>query len=160
VALQTNGMAVIGGAFEAFDGRSLIRLARLGTDGSVDVSFNVGSGLTEGTFFFDEYGSFVDLTAVNAIAVEDTGRVLVGGDFTKVNGVTRPYLARVYDREAVPMVHMRNLTGSMIELAWEFGVLQHAVDLNGPWRDVTPASNPQQLTRTGSQRFFRLRVDD
>jgi uncharacterized delta-60 repeat protein len=160
LALQTNGIAVIGGAFEVFDGRPLTRLARLRTDGSIDDGFNVGAGITEGTFFFDEYGEFTDLTTVHAIAVEDTGRILVGGDFTKVNGITRPYLARIYDREAVPMVQIRNLTASTIELVWEFGVLQHATDLTGPWRDVTSASSPRQLMRTGSQRFFRLRLDD
>jgi uncharacterized delta-60 repeat protein len=160
LALQTNGMAVIGGAFEVFDGRPLVRLARLRANGNVDDTFDVGSGVTEGTFFFDEYGDFIDLTTVNAMAVEDNGRILVGGDFTKINGITRPYLARVYDREALPMVHIRNLTGSMVELTWEFGVLQHATELTGPWRDVTDASSPQQLMRTGSQRFFRLRVDD
>ena len=36
---------------------------------------------------------------MNVIAVEADGRVLIGGDFTKVNGVTRPGLARLWGVE-------------------------------------------------------------
>ena len=53
-------------------------IARLNTDGTTDQSF-----------FAD-----IDLT-VRAIAVQKDGKILIGGDFTSINGVPRKYLARL-----------------------------------------------------------------
>jgi len=53
---------------------------RLNSDGTRDVAFDVGSGPNG---------------EVLAIAVQADGKVLIGGTFTEVNGVARPYLARL-----------------------------------------------------------------
>ncbi len=64
-----NGKILIGGFFRAIDGIARGRLARLHPNGTVDASFNENVG---------SYG------AVNALAVDATGNIFIGGDFQTV----------------------------------------------------------------------------
>ncbi|MCL5097165.1 MAG: hypothetical protein M1608_06505 [Candidatus Omnitrophica bacterium] len=80
VAMQRDGKVLIGGAFSSVDVRSRNSIARLNSDGTLDTSFNPGSG-------FDD--------SVYAITVQPDGRPLVGGIFTKYNGTRRVGLARL-----------------------------------------------------------------
>lgn len=72
VAIQNDGKIVVGGSFTAYNGISVIRIARLNTDGSVDSSFTSGGG-------FD--------AVVTALACQSDGKILVGGDFLTYQGV-------------------------------------------------------------------------
>jgi uncharacterized delta-60 repeat protein len=80
IALQPDGKIVVGGWFTNFDGASHNRIVRLNADGSLDSGFNVGSG-ADGLIF--------------AVAVQTDGKVLIGGYFTNVNGLSRSYIARL-----------------------------------------------------------------
>ena len=80
VFLQPNGQIVIGGDFNTFNTNNVSGVARLNADGSVDTSFNPGAG-PNGT--------------VNAVAVDSFGRVLIGGDFDTVEGVSSGGIARL-----------------------------------------------------------------
>lgn len=80
VAIQPDGKIVIGGMFSTINGIVKYYTARLHPDGSVDSSFPSGSGP-------DSY--------VYAIAMQPDGKVLIGGAFTVVNGVTRRRIARL-----------------------------------------------------------------
>lgn len=80
LALQTDGKIVIGGGFTSFNGQFRSRVARLNTDGSVDGSFNPGLGADN---------------TVWASAVQTDGKVVIGGEFTSVNGASRYYIARL-----------------------------------------------------------------
>lgn len=90
VAIQPDGKIIVGGdlyyfiSYEAgvMDVRQYA--ARLDTAGTLDPSFNVGS-YTDGS---------VD-GAVRALAVDEQGRILAGGDFTRIGGASRPHLARL-----------------------------------------------------------------
>lgn len=68
----------IGGSFTSFNGTLVGRIARLNGDGSLDNSFNPGLG-ADGT--------------VRSLVVFTNGEVLIGGDFTHINGATCNYLA-------------------------------------------------------------------
>lgn len=74
VALQADGKILIGGDFTTFDGTPRNRLARLNRDGSLDTTFNVGTGAN---------GS------VRTILVQSDANILVGGLFTTFND--RPF---------------------------------------------------------------------
>ena len=76
IAPQTNGKILIGGDFKFVNGVRKNRIARLNSDGSLDSSFNSGTG-TDGT--------------VRAIVVQPDGRILVGGLFGSYNGTTSFY---------------------------------------------------------------------
>lgn len=80
---QPDGKTVIGGAFTTVDSASHIRLVRINTDGSVDSGFGASASWPSGTAF------------VVALVVQPDGKILVGGDFTQVNGVGHVRLARL-----------------------------------------------------------------
>ena len=81
VALHADGRIVIGGFFKNVNGVPRDGIAQLDADGSVDLTFNPGTGLQ----------TYVAL----AVAALTNGQVLVGGIFDKVNGVPRKSLARL-----------------------------------------------------------------
>lgn len=69
-AQQEDGKIVIGGSFLSVGGTEQINIARLNADGTVDASFNTGIGADD---------------EVNALAIQDDGKILVGGEFAKIN---------------------------------------------------------------------------
>lgn len=86
LALQSDGALVAGGDFTAADGIPRNRIARLNSDGTLDVKFSSTSQV-EGAD-----GS------VRSVVVQSDGRILVGGLFTKFNNGTFNYIARLnYD---------------------------------------------------------------
>ncbi len=80
IALQPDGKPVVGGAFTAVNGTTRNRIARLNADGSLDASFNPGTGM-------DDY--------IEALALQSDGKPFVGGNFTTVNGTSRNRIARL-----------------------------------------------------------------
>ncbi len=80
LAVQANGQIVIGGQFTNVGGATRNRFGRINADGTLDAAFNQGGGAN----------GFVD-----DIAVQTDGKILIGGDFSRVNGFSRLGLARV-----------------------------------------------------------------
>ncbi|MBV6405101.1 MAG: hypothetical protein GFGODING_01867 [Flavobacteriales bacterium] len=80
IALQSDGRILIGGSFTSYAGTPRNRIARLNADGSLDATFDPGSG-------FDN--------TVYGLAIQPDGRLIVGGDFTTFNGTPRHGIARL-----------------------------------------------------------------
>jgi uncharacterized delta-60 repeat protein/uncharacterized repeat protein (TIGR01451 family) len=80
IALQPDGKIVVGGDFTSINGTSRNRIARLNPDGSLDLSFDPGAGVDD---------------SVRAIAVQSDGRIVIGGAFHNINGVTLNHIARL-----------------------------------------------------------------
>ena len=80
IARQPDGKILVCGDFSTMMGVARNRIARLNVDGTLDASFNPGTG-ADGT--------------VNAVIVQPDGKVLIGGEFTNVNGSAREYVARL-----------------------------------------------------------------
>ena len=78
--IQSDGKIIIGGNFSAFNGTARSRIARLNTDGSVDAGFNPGTG-TNSTIF--------------STSIQSDGKVIIGGDFTTYNGTLTNRIARL-----------------------------------------------------------------
>ncbi len=73
LALQSDGKILAGGNFTAYNGISSPRLARLNADGSIDTTFNIGTG-------FDK--------TVEDIAIQPfDNKIVICGDFTNYKGV-------------------------------------------------------------------------
>ncbi len=83
-AIQTDGKIIIGGSFTTYNGFSRNRIARLNTDGSLDQSFNPGTGANR-----------TGGTDVYTCAIQSDGKIIIGGLFTSYNIVTRNYIARI-----------------------------------------------------------------
>ncbi len=89
VALMADGRAVIGGSFNTVNGISRPNIAVLNTNGSLYTGFNPNLGANG---------------AVYAVAVQEyDGRILIGGDFTTVNNIPRPRLARLLPNGALDL---------------------------------------------------------
>ena len=82
MALDQDGKTVIGGTFTTYNGTVRNRVARLNTDGSLDLAFDPSLGAND---------------AVAAVAVQADGKILIGGSFTSYNGVARSRIARLND---------------------------------------------------------------
>ena len=82
MALQPDGKILIGGIFTTVNGLSRNYIARLLPDGTVEdtTTFNTGAGPN---------------TYIRAISIQADGKILIGGDFTTVNGLPRKCLARL-----------------------------------------------------------------
>jgi len=79
-ALQSDGKIVIGGRFSNVNGVSRHNIARLNDDGSLDTSFDPGTG-TDGD--------------IQNLTLDAAGRVLIVGRFSTINGVARRAAARL-----------------------------------------------------------------
>jgi uncharacterized delta-60 repeat protein len=86
VARQTDGKIIIGGIFNRVNGIEQGGISRLNSDGSLDATFNIGSGNS---------GIWGANAQINAIAVQADGKILIGGTFLSYNGSNRQYLARL-----------------------------------------------------------------
>jgi len=83
-AFQPDGKIIIGGGFTSYDGTNINRIARLNSDGSLDPTFNPGSGI----------GTVTD-NFIQQIVIQNDGKILIGGLFSTYNGVSRKYIARI-----------------------------------------------------------------
>ena len=82
LGLQTDGKVLIGGQFTSVGAAPHYYIARLNSDGTVDGAFNAG---------------VISGSAVNAIAVQSDGNILIGGAFNSFTtyALTRNNLARL-----------------------------------------------------------------
>jgi len=116
LALQPDGRVLVGGRFTNFNGQVRNGLVRLETTGAVDLSFDAGGGPT------NELGP-----CVSQIVLQPDGRILIAGggieewggvvqsDFTHVNGVPRPGVARLLPNGALdPSFDPGQITGGLI----------------------------------------------
>lgn len=78
--LLPDGKVIISGPFSSYDGTSVNNIARLNADGTLDVSFTVGTGM----------GGYL-LTA----AIQPDGKIIVGGLFSSYNGTAVNSIARL-----------------------------------------------------------------
>ena len=81
VVAQANGKILIGGAFNAIDNSLRNCIARLNGDGALDPTFDPGQGATDGSLW--------------RVALETSGKVLIGGVFKDFNGVPCGRIARL-----------------------------------------------------------------
>ncbi len=155
IALQWNGKVIVGGAFTMLNDLARKSIGRLMTNGIVDGSFNPGFGANG---------------AVNSIAVQPDGNVLVGGDFDTFHVTPRSFLVRLFgDPPPSPSLAITG-SGANVVVSWPTNsfrglTLQTTLDLTCPpvWIDSTgvPAIVGTNFTVTnmisGSQKFYRLK---
>jgi uncharacterized delta-60 repeat protein len=78
--LQSDGKIIIGGTFTEYNGISRNNIARLNTDGSLDETFNPGTGTNN---------------YVYTVSVQKNGQMIIGGYFSTYNGVSINNIARL-----------------------------------------------------------------
>lgn len=80
LAVQTDGKILIGGQFTTYNNTERNRIARLNTAGTLETAFNPGTGVNQTLF---------------SVVPQPDGKVLIGGLFTTLNGLSRNYIARL-----------------------------------------------------------------
>ena len=85
IGVQADGKAIITGNFTQYNGAAASRIARINTDGTLDTSFNVGTGLPDPALN----------VLVQSIVVQPDGKILIGGGFATYNGVPASRIARL-----------------------------------------------------------------
>lgn len=82
VRISTNGNIFIGGSFTNIDGdKSFKRLVMLDADGKINREFSNAFTINNG--------------AVNCLDIQNDGKVIIGGAFTSINGMTRNRIAEI-----------------------------------------------------------------
>jgi uncharacterized delta-60 repeat protein len=79
-AIQSDGKIIIGGDFTSYFGTDANRVARVNTDGSLDLGFNAGAGAN---------------AAIYSISVQTDGKIIVGGGFWNFNNTYAGYITRM-----------------------------------------------------------------
>jgi len=77
---QADGKVVIGGSFVAVNGTPRSNVARLNADGSVDTSFDPGTGANN---------------LLEGLTIQPDGKIIIGGTFTAYNGTSINRIARI-----------------------------------------------------------------
>lgn len=80
VHLMPNNMAYIGGNMTNYNGTPVGRLIRLHPNGTLDTTFNIGTGFS---------------STVTSLTIQPDGKLLVGGNFSTVNGQTHNRIVRL-----------------------------------------------------------------
>ncbi len=80
VAIQPDQKILLGGIFRFFNDTALGHIARLNVNGSVDQSFDPGTGFNE---------------VVRTVELQKDGKILVAGSFTNYNGVACSRIVRL-----------------------------------------------------------------
>lgn len=111
VLVQGDGKVLIGGRFYSVNGQTHEGIARLHPDGSLDGSFTASIG-----------GSYPYL---QCMALQPDGKILLGGEFGMVNGVTRNGIARLNPDGTLDNTFMDGLAGA------DRGVRSISIQTNG-----------------------------
>jgi uncharacterized delta-60 repeat protein len=80
IAIQPDGKIICGGQFNQYKGVSANNIIRLNSNGTIDFTFNYGTG-----FNF----------SVSGIAIQPDGKILMGGSFFQYKGVSENYIIRL-----------------------------------------------------------------
>lgn len=85
MALQTDGKIVAGGSFTTYNGNNCGKIVRLNSNGSMDVSFNVGNGFT----------GPANYSGLGKILIQPDGKIIALGTFTAYQGNLCNNIARL-----------------------------------------------------------------
>lgn len=87
-AVDQNNRILAGGSFTMYNNEAHGRFIRLNEDGTIDHSFNTGTGADD---------------EVKSIAVQYDGKIILGGKFKHFNGVSRNSIVRLNEDGSVDM---------------------------------------------------------
>ncbi|MCL1864230.1 MAG: InlB B-repeat-containing protein [Spirochaetes bacterium] len=97
IALQSDGKIIIAGNFTQYNGITRNKIARLNSDGTLDMTFNPGISIAANSDLPDE-----DLV-IAAVAIQSNGKIVIAGNFTSFNGTPRNKIARLNSNGSLDM---------------------------------------------------------
>ena len=153
IGLQSQGKVILAGSFTTVNNTNRIRLARLNTNGSLDLLFSPGGGANN---------------TIYALAVLPDDDLVVAGDFTTFDGLVRNRVARIQANDAaLKIVKIKLLSGqpqiTISSLNGRIYVLQSSQNLS-TWQDVSTTNSSGRTTTlidpapAAFSRFYRVRL--
>ncbi|MFD2718623.1 T9SS type A sorting domain-containing protein [Hymenobacter monticola] len=106
-AVQSDGKILVAGSFTQYNGTPAAGVVRLNSNGSVDPTFNVGTGLALGS------------ALPSALAVQPDGKILLGGEFATFNGQPAAGLVRLNANGSVDA----SFASALLATSWVEGVV-------------------------------------
>ena len=96
INIQSDGKILVGGGFTSLNGNTRNKLVRLNANGTEDTAFytNLGTGFNGD---------------VENIKIQSDGKIIIAGNFTSLNGVTRNSLVRLNSTGTVDSTFYTNL---------------------------------------------------
>jgi len=151
--LQPDGKVLVGGSFTRVNGTTRNRIARLNANGTLDLDFNPGVGAD---------------APIRSMGLQTDGKIVISGEFKTINGVVRPFVARLYGDTAVPSLNIVRSNTTMI-VSWPVTFLSFQLQETANLGLTTWSPIAQQTVTNGGQvsvivptsgdrKFFRLRT--
>lgn len=81
ILVQPDGKILVGGRFTSFDDHSVSGLVRLNSNGSIDSSFDTGTGFDKNVY---------------ALNLQSDQKIIVGGSFLMYNGISQKRILRLH----------------------------------------------------------------
>lgn len=118
IVIDSSGRIIVGGDFSSYDGNlaPANNIVRLNPNGTVDSTFNTGIGFN---------------SSVYALAIDASGNILVGGDFTSYNTVNCNHIARLLANGALDASFLPNTGNGRTNYGTDQDVNTIATDANG-----------------------------
>ncbi len=101
--LQPDGKIIAGGSFTTYNGATANRIVRINTDGSIDNSFTAGSGPNNN---------------VQALALQADGKIVIGGNFSSVNGSAKLRIARLNSDGTLDATYTASVNAQVLDLLY------------------------------------------
>ncbi|MHC9539738.1 MAG: carboxypeptidase regulatory-like domain-containing protein [Vulcanimicrobiota bacterium] len=98
LAMQVDGKIIIGGSFSSYNGTVCNNITRLNSDGTIDAIFNPGGAGTNGL--------------INSIAVQNDGKIIIGGSFSSYNGTVCNNITRLNSDGTIDAIFNPGGTGA------------------------------------------------
>lgn len=87
LAIDSNNKILIGGSFTTYNGHNIKRLVRLNSNGTIDSTFNIGTGFA--------HISSPSFDGVNSMVIQSDGKIVIGGEIASLNGIAVPKVVRL-----------------------------------------------------------------
>ena len=160
VAVQKDGKILVCGRFDRFNKVPRSGIARLNADGSLNTTFDSGSGPAP-----------LASMSVNSILFQPDGKIVIAGVFSSVNGVPRNDIARLYGHPPLRFESAAVSPNGLLQIGVRSamaGPVRIEVSDNlldwTPLRTVTNAANSDTVFRdpmtNATWRFYRGAIAD
>jgi autotransporter-associated beta strand protein len=127
-------------------------------DGALQVSGTATGSIAGNTN--DLYiGGDPGYTTVGANERYFAGAVAQAAFFT--NALSLAQIQTIYQAAVAPpplSLGIQSVSGTQMEINWNYGTLQSATNVSGPYTDLSGASQPYAVPATNSQSYFRVRM--